>query len=226
VEETAAWLQKTFAYQFQDSSLLEEALTHRSVGRRNNERLEFLGDAVLDFVVSAMVFEKRPQADEGDLSRLRASLVRDVRLAEIAATFGLGDHLILGSGEMKSGGHRRGSIQADALEAIFGAIYIDAGFPAANEVIRRVFRSLVDELPDSEELKDPKTRLQEYLQGRGYALPVYQMEKVSGLAHKQSFEVSCCVDELTLGSMGRGTTRRDAEQEAAARMLTQIEKAK
>ena len=225
MDKTAEWLHKTFAYQFKDSSLLEEALTHRSMGRRNNERLEFLGDAVLDFVVSDMVFRKRPTADEGALSRLRASLVKDTRLAEIAASIGLGEFLLLGSGEKKSGGHRRGSILADAVEAIFGAIFVDAGFAAADEAIRRIFGSLVDDLPDSDELKDPKTRLQEYLQGSGFALPVYQMEKVSGQAHKQRFEVSCSADELKLRSLGSGTTRRDAEQEAAANMLIQTEKA-
>jgi ribonuclease-3 len=139
VDKTAEWLHKTFAYQFKDSSLLEEALTHRSMGRRNNERLEFLGDAVLDFVISDMVFRQRPTEDEGALSRLRASLVKDTRLAEIAASIGLGEFLLLGSGEKKSGGHRRGSILADAVEAIFGAIFVDSGLAAADEAIRRIF---------------------------------------------------------------------------------------
>jgi ribonuclease-3 len=225
VDNTAEWLLKTFAYQFQDLSLLEDALTHRSVGRRNNERLEFLGDAILDFVVSDMIFRNRPEADEGDLSRLRASLVKDTRLAEIAASIGLGEYLILGSGERKSGAQRRGSILADALEAIFGAIYLDAGFAAVDNVIRRVFGALVNDLPDSEELKDPKSRLQEFLQGSGYALPEYRVETVSGEAHKQLFDVSCSAEELQLIARGHGTTRRDAEQEAAANMLSQIEAA-
>ena len=225
VVKTAEWLQKTFAYQFQDISLLEDALTHRSVGRRNNERLEFLGDAILDFVVSDMIFMSRPAADEGDLSRLRASLVKDTRLAEIAASIGLGEYLILGSGEKKSGAQRRGSILADAVEAIFGAIYLDAGFAAVDDVIRRVFGTLVAELPDSEALKDPKSRLQEFLQGSGYALPVYRVETVSGEAHEQLFEVSCRAQEMKLISKGHGTTRRDAEQVAAAGILSQIEAA-
>ena len=156
---------------------------------------------------------------------MRASLVKDTRLAEIAASIGLGEFLLLGSGEKKSGGQRRGSILADAVEAIFGAIFVDAGFAAADAAIRRIFGSLVDDLPNSDELKDPKTRLQEYLQGSGLALPVYRMEKVSGKAHKQQFDVSCSVNELKLNSLGSGTTRRDAEQEAAANMLTQTEKA-
>ena len=223
MDKTAEWLQKTFAYQFQDLSLLEDALTHRSVGRRNNERLEFLGDAILDLVVSDMLFRNRPEADEGELSRLRASLVNGTRLAEVASSIGLGEYLILGSGEKKSGTQRRGSILGDAVEAIFAAIYLDAGFAAADGVIRRVFGTLVAELPDSEELKDPKSRLQEFLQGSGFALPVYRVETVSGEAHKQLFDVSCSAQELKLISRGHGTTRRDAEQEAAAGMLSQIE---
>lgn len=225
MDKTARWLQKTLAYQFQDPTLLEEAMTHRSAGRRNNERLEFLGDAVLDFVVSDIVFSQRREASEGGLSRLRASLVKDIHLAEVAATIGLGEHLILGSGEKKSGGHRRGSILADALEALFGAIYVDAGFAAADEVIRKLFTRLAKELPDSEDLKDPKSRLQESLQGDGYSLPVYNMEKASGEAHRPAFEVSCTVDALQLKTPGFGSTRRDAEQEAAAAMLDAINKA-
>jgi len=222
VDKTAKWLQKTLAYQFQDPALLEEALTHRSAARRNNERLEFLGDAVLDFVVSDIVFQQRPDANEGDLSRLRASLVKDTHLAEVAASIGLGEHIILGSGEKKTGGHRRGSILADALEALFAAIYMDGGFPAAEQVIRGIFETLAAELPDSDSLKDPKTRLQEFLQADGYALPVYNMEKASGKAHKPVFEVSCRIDALETSTLGIGSTRRNAEQQAAAAMLEKV----
>jgi ribonuclease-3 len=222
VDKTAKWLQQTLAYEFQDPALLEEALTHRSAARRNNERLEFLGDAVLDFVVSDIVFQCRPEADEGDLSRLRASLVKDVHLAEVAASIGLGEHIILGSGEKKSGGHRRGSILADALEALFAAIYIDAGFAAAEKVIRGLFADLAAALPDSEELKDPKTRLQEILQSDGYPVPNYTLEKSSGQAHKPVFEVSCGIGALQSQTLGYGTTRRHAEQEAAAAMLVKL----
>ncbi len=224
MDKTAKWLQKTLAYQFQDPALLEEALTHRSAGRRNNERLEFLGDAVLDFVVSDIVFQLRPEADEGDLSRLRASLVKDTHLAEVAADIGIGEHLILGSGEKKSGGHRRGSILADALEALFAAIYVDAGFVAAEKVIRHLFTELAANLPDSESLKDPKTRLQELLQSGGHPLPAYKLVKSSGQAHKPVFEVSC--ETLQNRTPGRGTTRRDAEQEAAAAMLVELSEAR
>ena len=206
--------------------LLQEALTHRSAARQNNERLEFLGDAVLDFVVSDLVFQNKPDADEGDLSRWRASLVNDVHLGEVAASIGLGEHLILGSGEKKTGGNRRGSILADALEAIFAAIYVDSGFAAADGVIRRLFGPLTEDLPCAEDLKDPKTRLQELLQADGYELPLYKMEKVTGKAHKQAFEVSCYVAALDLTTPGHGSARRDAEQDAAAAMIDRIKKAR
>lgn len=209
-------------YEFSDPSLLLQALTHRSAAGRNNERLEFLGDAVLDFVVSEIVYSARPNANEGDLSRLRASLVNDVTLADIATSMELGEHLILGSGEKKTGGHRRASILADALEAIFGAVYLDAGFGAAETVIRQIFSGMAAKLPDSEELKDPKTRLQELLQSDGHELPQYQTENITGQAHRQVFEVSCRIDGLDLTTTGRGTTRRDAEQDAASAMLDRL----
>lgn len=225
MEKSAKWLRQTLAYQFQDPALFEEALTHRSASRCNNERLEFLGDAVLDFVVSEIVFQERPDANEGDLSRLRASLVKDTRLSEVAASIGLGEHIILGSGEKKTGGHRRGSILADALEALFAAIYVDGGFRAAEKVIRGLFETLAAELPDSEALKDPKTRLQEFLQADGYALPVYNIEQARGKAHKPVFEVSCSIDALQISTLGSGSTRRHAEQQAAAAMLDKVIKA-
>jgi ribonuclease-3 len=213
------WLAKTLSYEFNDTNLLEQALTHRSCPGANNERLEFLGDAVLDFVISDVVYQSHPHSPEGDLSRLRASLVRDKSLAQIAADLGLGEYLILGGGERKSGGHRRESILADALEAIFGAVYLDAGFDAATELIKNAFADRLVNLPSVEELRDPKTRLQEWLQGRGLDLPEYDLVKTSGKAHKQVFEVSCVVKDRELTSKGYGTTRRNAEQEAAEQML-------
>lgn len=199
------------------------ALTHRSAAGGNNERLEFLGDAVLQLVISELIFHERAEASEGRLSRLRSKLVKDTTLAEIGAELGIGEHLILGSGEKKTGGRRRASILADAVEAIFGAVYLDAGFDAARQLILRTYDKRITELPEGAELRDPKSKLQEYLQGRQIPLPEYQMEQVSGKAHSQSFEVSCTIDEFKLKTTGTGTTRRDAEQDAAAAMLAEIE---
>lgn len=222
METAAAWLKKHFDYEFADSELLRRALTHRSATGRNNERLEFLGDAVLQLVASEFVFAERTGASEGRLSRLRSSLVKDSTLSQIATELGLGEQLLLGAGEKKTGGHRRASILADALEALFGAVYLDAGFDAARQIVHTAFGERLSELPEGAELRDPKTRLQEFLQGRQLPLPVYTMEKVSGKAHKQFFEVSCAITEPDLRTDGAGTTRRDAEQEAAAAMLAAI----
>jgi ribonuclease-3 len=219
LDKAESWLEQSLHYQFNDKGLLARALTHRSANGRNNERLEFLGDAVLDFVISEALFALRPDATEGDLSRLRASLVKDTSLAGIATDLGLGEHLILGSGERKSGGHRRRSILADALEAIFGAVYLDAGFDAAKALIERVFAARLEELPDAEELRDPKTRLQEWLQARKLSLPVYDLLEVTGKAHAQTFSVTCTVTELSQTSNGVATSRRKAEQQAARDML-------
>lgn len=222
MDKAESWLDKTLHYRFRDASLLMRALTHRSANGKNNERLEFLGDAVLDFVISDAVFRLRPDADEGDLSRLRASLVKDTTLAKLATELGVGEHLLLGGGERKSGGNRRNSILADALEAIFGAIFLDSGFVAATEVIERVYRRSLAELPDAEDLRDPKTRLQEWLQARGHALPDYDLLGVTGKAHRQRFSVSCTVGDLSQTTEGESTTRRKAEQQAARRMLDVI----
>jgi ribonuclease-3 len=219
LDKAESWLEKTLHYRFSDPDLLTRALTHRSANGRNNERLEFLGDAVLDFVISEALFELRPDASEGDLSRLRASLVKDTSLAGIATDIGLGEHLILGSGERKSGGHRRRSILADALEAIFGAVYLDAGFDESRAFIERIFATHLEELPDAEDLRDPKTRLQEWLQARRLALPVYDLVDVTGKAHAQTFTVTCTVTELSQKTDGVATSRRKAEQEAARNML-------
>jgi ribonuclease-3 len=224
LDKAAAWLKISLDYEFAHAELLDEALTHRSATHRSasglsNERLEFLGDAVLDFVISHAVYVRRPAAPEGDLSRLRASLVKDTSLARIATVLGLGEHLNLGSGERKTGGHHRASILADALEALFGAIYLDRGFDAAEKVILHVFREWLDTLPDSEDLKDPKTRLQELLQGEGHELPLYTVTRVAGQQHRQTFEVACKVAALDITSTGSGSSRRSAEQAAAAAML-------
>ena len=219
MDKAESWFEKTLHYRFADPELLARALTHRSANGRNNERLEFLGDAVLDFVISEALFELRPDASEGDLSRLRASLVKDTSLARIATDIGLGEHLILGSGERKSGGHRRRSILADALEAIFGAVYLDAGFDESRALIERVFAERLAELPDAEELRDPKTRLQEWLQARKLALPVYDLVDVTGKAHAQTFAVTCTVTELSQTTDGVAASRRKAEQVAAHNML-------
>lgn len=214
------WLKESLGYEFADARLLELALTHRSAPGDNNERLEFLGDAILDLVVSEGVFRSHPMAPEGDLSRLRASLVNDRSLAGIASGLGLGAHLHMGAGERKSGGHRRGSILADALEAIFGAVYLDSGFDAARQVIERAFGEKLHEFPDVESLRDPKTRLQEWMQARQMGLPEYSLLKVDGEAHRQTFEVQCAVGETE--TRGIATTRRNAEQEAAENMLAQL----
>jgi len=222
LDKAAAWLKKSLAYVFEDEQLLRQALTHRSASDPNNERLEFLGDAVLQLVISELVFEKTQTASEGQLSRLRSTLVKDTTLAEIATVLGIGEHLILGSGEKKSGGHRRSSILADALEAIFGAVYLDAGLAGAQKIIHTAFGDRLHELPEAADLRDPKSRLQEYLQGRKMAVPDYAMQNVSGKAHQQSFEVSCSIPELDAVTVGKGSTRRDAEQDAAIAMLEKI----
>lgn len=225
MDKTATWLKKSLDYEFQNRQLLEQALTHRSAPGINNERLEYLGDAVLDFVISEAVYLQRPDAPEGVLSRLRSSLVKDTMLAELSTGLGFSEHLILGPGEKKSGGHRRASILADALEAIFAAVYLDSGFDAARRIIHNAFAGRLVEIPDSAELRDPKTRLQELVQSRRIALPDYRVEKIDGKAHKQTFSVRCTVAELDVNTTGKGTTRRDAEQESAQHMLALLEKA-
>lgn len=206
-------------HEFYDLALLELALTHRSVGNPNNERLEFLGDSLLNAVVAESLFLNYPQLEEGDLSRLRASLVNQDALAELAKKLRLGDYLHLGSGEMKSGGHRRASILADALEAVFGAVYLDAGYQSVRDVIVRLFRDRIENPGSIEELKDAKTRLQEWLQARNLALPVYQIESITGEPHNQVFRVSCNLEQSNLHTSGEASSRRGAEQEAAQHAL-------
>ena len=212
------WLQKTVGYRFRNADLLIQALTHRSAGGNNNERFEFLGDAILDFVISDAIFRLRPDASEGDMSRLRATLVKDSSLARLAVDLGIGDYLVLGSGELKSGGHRRESILADALEAIFAAVFLDAGVDAARAVIERVFEARLAALPQDGDLRDPKTRLQEWLQARQRGLPRYELVGVTGEPHRQRFSVTCAVDGVPCPTEGEATTRRKAEQKAADAM--------
>ncbi len=223
MDKAAAWLKKSLAYEFDNAALLQQALTHRSADDPNNERLEFLGDAVLDLVIAELLIDKTEDTSEGQLSRLRATLVKDTTLSEIATSLGLGEHLVLGPGEKKSGGHHRSSILADALEAIFAAVYLDAGLDVARGIIHRAFGDRLHDLPEAEDLRDPKSRLQEYLQGRQMSVPDYMVEKTSGKAHRQIFEISCSVPELDTVTIGSGTSRRDAEQAAALAMLVKIE---
>jgi ribonuclease-3 len=216
-------LQTELGYRFRDSALLQEALTHRSAGSRNNERLEFLGDGVLNFVIGAELFERFPSASEGDLSRLRASLVKGDQLARLARQMELGDYLTLGSGELKSGGFRRASILADALEAIMGAVYRDGGFAAAAALILDLYRDALDSVHEAGAIKDPKTRLQELLQSRKLPLPEYAIVSVSGESHNQSFTVACRVTGLETEALGQGASRRKAEQDAARHALGMLE---
>jgi ribonuclease-3 len=215
----AGWLAERLGVGFMDTGLLALALTHRSHGSANNERLEYLGDAVLSFVVAELLFQRFPDASEGELSRYRASLVSGESLAAIASGLGLGEQLRLGEGELKSGGQRRATILADALEAVFGAVYLDRGLEAARLVAERLFGDALAALPAAAALKDPKTRLQEWLQGRGYALPAYTVLEVSGEPHEQHFRVRCDIAELALAAEAQGSSRRRAEQEAAQRIL-------
>lgn len=202
-------------HQFSDPSLLKTALTHRSFGLPNNERLEFLGDGILDFVIAALLYKRFPDLPEGDLSRLRANLVRQETLYQLALQLDLGPLLRLGEGELRSGGAARPSILADALEAIFGAIYLDAGFIAAATCIERLYTPQLAALRPGSPQKDPKTALQEWLQGRKKSLPRYELLEASGAAHEQRFTVACVVQSPELRTTGQGSSRRIAEQVAA-----------
>jgi ribonuclease-3 len=210
-------------YAFRDPALLREALTHRSRGRLNYERLEFLGDSILNFVVASRLFELRPHDSEGELSRLRSRVVRGDTLAALAADLRLGDHLIMGEGELKSGGFRRQSILADALEALFGAIYLDGGFDACRDVIQHVCDPVIIDLPDAETLKDPKTRLQEWMQARGRPLPEYQLVSEEGAEHAKRFFVSCTLPDSGREVEAQGSSRRKAEQSAARKILRELD---
>lgn len=218
----AEWLLDVFGYQCHDLHIFEAALTHRSAGGQHNERLEFLGDAVLNCVTADVLYRYFPHSPEGELSRYRATLVSGESLAALAATLNLGDRMQLGSGELKSGGFRRKSILADALEALFGAMYIDGGFAAAATVIEKIFAPRLPHLPSAAQLKDPKTRLQETLQSRALALPDYVVESITGEPHVQHFRVQCEVPTLSIKTFGEGSSRRAAEQEAAKTAFDQL----
>lgn len=210
-------------YRFENPDLLNKALTHRSAGAFNNERLEFLGDSVLSLVVSARLFERKPEATEGDLSRMRARLVRGSSLADVAAGLDLGQEINLGGGELKSGGFRRASILADTFEAILGAIFLDGGLDACRKVILKCFDPLIEALPAADQLKDPKTRLQEWLQARQLGLPVYSLVGEEGADHKKTFHVACALPDLDQVIHQSGRSRRAAEQAAASDMLRTLD---
>lgn len=218
----SAYFAKKLDHEFSDLSFLKAALTHRSAGRSNNERLEFLGDAALNFVIASEIYRLRPDYQEGQLSRLRANLVRGVTLAEIAREIELGDRLMLGSGELKSGGFKRESILADAVEALIGAVYLDGGFDSVSRTICFLYRERLRNLPSDEPLKDPKTRLQEYLQGRKMPIPEYSLVETRGDAHQREFTVRCAIASLDVEITAVGSSRRRAEQGAAQRVLDHI----
>ncbi len=211
-------------YRFQQQQLLQQALTHRSYARSdNNERLEFLGDSVLNLIITNHIYRRFGDADEGGLSRIRASLVNQPTLARVARGIALGDAIRLGSGELKSGSYRRASILADALEAVVGAIYLDGGYAAAETAVLGLFRGELDAIDLEAEFRDPKTRLQEYLQSRQRELPVYAVEQTTGKAHSQLFTVSCTLTDLELRETGSGSSRKRAEQQAAQKLLDRFE---
>ena len=208
-------------HRFGDATLLERALTHRSAAHANNERLEFLGDALLNLLVAELIYETHPRASEGDMTRLRAALVNGTALAEMARTHRLGERLHLGPGELKSGGHRRDSILADAFEAVIAAIYLDAGWPGCRDLVRAQFAASVAE--GARTPKDAKTRLQELLQARGLALPVYELADARGEEHARIFDVTCRVESLDECFTGSASSRRGAEQVAAELVLARFE---
>jgi ribonuclease-3 len=219
---TASSVARQLGHSFSDPLLLRTALTHRSFGIPNNERLEFLGDGILDCAIAAALFHRFPDLPEGDLSRLRANLVNQDALHQLAVGLNIGDALRLGEGELKSGGALRPSILADALEALFGAIYLDAGFLAAQAVIDKLYAPLLAKLKPGEFQKDAKTRLQEWLQGRKKPLPRYLLLEATGAAHEQRFEVACEIESPLLRTVGHGSSRRIAEQVAADKALKEL----
>ena len=216
-------LQKRLEYEFANPKLLAQALTHRSFSADHNERIEFLGDSVLNLAVAALLYEQLSELPEGDLSRVRANLVKQDTLHRLAVDLGLPDMLRLGEGEARSGGQNRPSILADALEAVIGAVYLDAGFDKAEQLVRRLFKD-VEVNPQMQAIgKDPKTQLQEWLQGRKMSLPIYRVVATLGAAHMQSFDVECEIAELGRAARGIGGSRRAGEQAAASAMLLFIQ---
>ena len=222
MKKPLAWARTRLNYEFADEDLLIQAITHRSYSNQNNERLEFLGDSVLGHVIAEALFRREIQTDEGGLTRLRALLVRGKTLAEIARELGLGDIMRLGSGESRGGDHQRDSILADGLEALFGAVLLDGGIESARQVILHLYADRLDSLPAADELKDPKSRLQERLQGQGMPLPEYVVTSEAGPPHNRRFEVLCKITELQIETSGAGSSRRMAEQQAAEAALLQL----
>ncbi|KMT64287.1 ribonuclease III [Catenovulum maritimum] len=220
--DTLNILTKAIGYQFEDRNLLQQALTHRSAKSKHNERLEFLGDSILGFVIAEQLYVQFPKCNEGDLSRMRATLVRGETLVELAHEFKLSDYLILGPGELKSGGHRRNSILEDAVESIIGAVYLEAGMDTAKALILAWYESRLAQLKPGQAQKDAKTQLQEYQQSRQLDLPDYQVDEIKGKDHNQVFSVTCHLNEPELTTKGKGSSRRKAEQEAARAMLNRI----
>lgn len=215
-------LAQALGHRFTREELLIQALTHRSVGASNNERLEFLGDALIGFIIAEALWERFPKADEGTLSRMRASLVKRESLARLARDLKLGDALRLGAGELRTGGHARDSILADALEAVLGAVYLDAGFERARAVVLELFAARLEQTDAERAGKDPKTRLQEWLQSYKRPLPKYLVLSIDGDQHDQTFIVSCQLQDADVTTRGTGTSRRRAEQAAAESMLERI----
>ncbi len=222
MREPIEHLCRKIGYEFSDLALFDKALTHRSAGGKNNERMDFLGDSILGFIVADVLFSKLDAADEGDMSRLRSNLVKGVTLAEIAKEIDLGSYLQLGPGELRSGGQSRNSILADALEAVIAAIYLDGGLDAARNVVTRLYKDRFDNITSKKILKDPKTRLQEYLQARHYKLPIYTVLEVTGEQHNQHFSIKCDVEDLNLQNIAKGSSRRKAEQRAAENILHEL----
>ena len=216
-------LQHRLGYHFADEELLKQALTHRSFHAGNYERLEFLGDSILGFIIAEYLFQRFPAAKEGELSRLRSRIVKKTTLAQVAREFDLGDFLLMGGGELKSGGFERDSILSDVLEAIIASIYMDGGIDAARDRVLSWFSVRLEQLDLNMALKDPKSRLQEYLQARGCELPDYQIESVSGQSHEQEFTVACHIVLAQTPAIASGSSRKDAEQKAAAIQLARLE---
>jgi ribonuclease-3 len=215
-------LSKRLVYKFVNAELLRQALTHRSFSAQNNERLEFLGDGALNFMIAHQLYQRFPTSAEGDLSRLRAQLVKESTLCEIAISLELGNALKLGEGELKSAGWRRPSILADAFEALIGAAYLDGGFAAAEGLVAQFFANKLDTIDPKVIDKDPKSLLQELLQGKKIAVPEYTVTQLEGEAHAQVFIVECCIEKLNIRTVGEGTSRRIAEQQAAQLALEKL----
>ncbi|MBL1263029.1 ribonuclease III [Candidatus Methylomicrobium oryzae] len=217
-------LSRNLGLAFNNPELFSTALTHRSAGAKNNERLEFLGDSILGFVIAEILYDKFSEAPEGVLSRLRANLVNQASLAELARAHRFGDYLLLGSGELKSGGFRRESILSDALEAVIGALFLDQGIEACKQWISQLFQEKLQALTLDNWQKDPKTQLQELMQSKRVELPEYTLLTMSGLPHEQTFKVKCTIPLLKDASIGTGVSRKRAEQAAAEKMLQLLEK--